>query len=183
MLNAAGIDPAQVNSVPRTDFSNDPLINGQVDAMDAFVVNQPVQLNQQGHQVNAIMAADYGIDVYANIIFTSEEKIANNPELIERFLRATLQGMQDAVNNPEEAANLAVQYNPELSLESEIESMRRGLPLVDPAGSRPGMMTDENWQIAHEILVQQDILAESFQIESAYTLTFLEKVYNQLAAK
>lgn len=183
MLKAVGIDASQVNSVPRTDFSNDPLLNGQVDAMDAFVVNQPVQLSLQGHQVNAILAADYGVDVYANVIFTSEEKIANNPELIERFLRATIQGMQEAVNNPTEAARLAVQHNQELNLEAETESLQRALPLITPAGSRPGLMTDENWQITRQILIEQNVLDESFPVEPAYTLSFLEKAHNQLATK
>ncbi len=177
MLSSVGIDPSRINSVPRTNFGNDPLLTGQVDVMDAFVTNQPVQLALDGHQINAILASDYGIDVYANIIFTSEEIIAQDPDMVERFLRATVRGMQSAVDNPEVAAALALRYNPELSLESEVESMRRSLPLIDPADSFPGHMTAENWQTTYQILLDQGFMSGPLDVEAGYTLTFLEKIY------
>jgi NitT/TauT family transport system substrate-binding protein len=179
LLASQGIDPAKVEGVPRTDFSNQPLLDGQVDVMDAFITNQPVQLAQAGHQVNAILASDYGIDVYANIIFTSEATIANKPELIERFLRATIQGMQSALQDPKGAVALAVAQNSDLSLEAETESMNRSLPLLNPAGGQPGMMRAEDWEITHQILLDQGILSKPLDLKAAYNLSFLEKVHSK----
>jgi ABC-type nitrate/sulfonate/bicarbonate transport system substrate-binding protein len=78
---------------------------------------------------------------------------------------------------PEEAAAVTVTYNAELDLESETESMTRSLPLLKPAESRPGMMKAENWEITHQILLDQGVLAEPLDISQAYTLDFLNKVY------
>jgi NitT/TauT family transport system substrate-binding protein len=178
LLASQDIDPSTVEGVARTDFTNKPLVDGEVDVMDAFITNQPVQLTQEGHKLNAILASDYGIDVYANVIFTSEATIANKPELIERFLRATTQGIQGAVQDPKGAAALAVARNSELSLESETESMNRSLPLLNPAGGRPGTMRPEDWEITHQILIDQGILSKPLDLKAAYNLSFLEKVYN-----
>ncbi|HXW01734.1 MAG TPA: ABC transporter substrate-binding protein, partial [Anaerolineae bacterium] len=179
LLAAQGIDPAKVEGVPRTDFSNKQLLEGEVDVMDAFITNQPVQLAQEGHQTNAILASDYGIDVYANVIFTSEATIANKPELIERFLRATVQGVESALQDPKGAADLAVARNANLNLASETESMNRSLPLLNPAGGQPGMMRAEDWEITHQILLDQGILSKPLDVKAAYNLSFLEKVHSK----
>jgi len=179
MLTAEHIDPAQVNGVPRTDFSNEPLLSGQADVIDAFITNQPIHLAREGYDINAILPSDYGIDIYANIIFTREDLIANNPKLVERFLRATLQGMQSAVDDAESAASLAAARGTDLNLESETQSMQRSLPLINPSGSRPGMMKGEDWEATHQILLDQGVLSEPLDISAAYNLTFLEKIYSQ----
>ncbi len=179
LLAAQGIDSTEVEGVSRTDFSNKQLLDGEVDVMDAFITNQPVQLAQEGHEINAIIASDYGIDVYANVIFTSEATVANKPELIERFLSATVQGVQSAVQDPKGAANLALARNAKLNLESEIESMNRSLPLINPAGGQPGMMRAEDWEITHQILLDQGILNKPLDLKAAYNLSFLEKVHSK----
>ncbi|MFN8453503.1 MAG: ABC transporter substrate-binding protein [Anaerolineae bacterium] len=179
LLASQGIAPTEVEGVARTDFGNQPLLDGQVDVMDAFITNQPVQLARAGHQVNAILASDYGIDIYANIIFTSEATLANKPELVEHFLRATIQGMQSVLQDPKGAVALAVARNSDLNLEAETESMNRSLPLLNPAGGRPGAMRPEDWEITHHILLDQGILDKPLDIKAAYNLSFLEKVSGQ----
>ena len=57
--------------------------------------------------------------------------------------------------------------------------MRLALPLMNPAGSRPGMMTAANWQTAYQILHDQGLLAQQLDVRQAYTLTFLDKVYSK----
>lgn len=179
LLAAQGIDTSEVEGVLRKDFSNKQLLAGEVDVTDAFITNQPVQLAQAGHPVNVILASDYGIDIYANVIFASETTIANKPELVERFVRATVQGMQSAIEDPKGAAALTIARNPDLNLASETETMNRSLPLLNPAGGRPGTMRPEVWDITHQILLDQGILTEPLNVKAAYSLSFLEKVYSK----
>ncbi|MBE7556491.1 MAG: ABC transporter substrate-binding protein [Anaerolineales bacterium] len=179
LLAAQGIDPSKVEGVPRTDFSNKQLLDGEVDVSDAFITNQPVHLAQEGHEINAILASDYGIDIYANVIFTSETTIANKSELVERFLKATIQGIQSVVQNPKEAAALALARNADLKLESETESMNRSLPLLSPAGGNPGTMRPEDWEITHQILLDQGVLDKPLDPKTAYNLSFLGKIYSK----
>jgi NitT/TauT family transport system substrate-binding protein len=177
LLSSQGIDATQVNTQPRSDYGNDSLLQGKADVIDAFINNQPIQLAQQGIQINAILPSEYGIDLYANVIFTSEELIATQPEVVAAFVKATVSGMQSAVNNPDAAAARAVARDPQLNLKSETESMQRALPLMNPAGSKPGMMTDESWRVTEQILRDQGLLAQGVDTQKAYTLTFLERAY------
>lgn len=179
MASQKELDPAQVIIVPRTDFSNDLLIKGEVDVMDAYINNQPVQLEKEGYKVNMLIPANYGIDMYANVIITSEEMIAKNPDLVERFVRAMTRGIQSAIDDPKEATTLTAARNKEINFESELESMNRSLPLFNPAGSRPGTMTPEIWASVQQMMLDRGLLKESLEVEKAYTLTFLDKVYSK----
>lgn len=176
MFVKQGIDPMQVNLLPRVDFSNDPLIKGEVDAIDVFVENQPVKLEREGHPVNIISPSEYGVELYANVIFTTEKRAAEEADLVERFLRATLRGAEDAVKDPEGAVALLLSRSKDLDRASEIESMKRSLPLITPEGSKPGRMSAEVWKGGHQILVDQGLLKAPLDIEAAYTLKFLEAI-------
>jgi ABC-type nitrate/sulfonate/bicarbonate transport system substrate-binding protein len=179
LLASQSIGEAQVKTQPRADYTNDALLNGQADVIDAFINNQPVQLKQQGHDINVILPSDYGIDLYANVIFTTEEMITTQPEVVEAFVRATTLGMQRAIQDPEAATRLTVARGTNLDPKAEATSMRLALPLMNPAGSRPGMMTAENWQTANQILHDQGLLTQQLDVQQAYTLTFLNKVYGK----
>lgn len=177
LLAAQGIDPSQVNQIPRTDFSNDPLTSRQVDVIDAFITNQPVQLELQGYEINTILISDYGLDTYSNVIFTTEDMIANHADIVERFLTATLKGTEALIQKPERGAQLSVSYNTSLDLASETESMFRSVPLLNLTGSHVGMMSPKVWEITHQIMVDQGLLSQDVDLEAAYTLQFLNKIY------
>jgi len=179
LLASQSINEAQVKTQPRADYSNDALVNGQADVIDAFINNQPVQLKQQGYDINVVLPSDYGIDLYANVIFTTEEMIKTQSDVVEAFVRATTLGMQRAIQDPEAATRLTLARGTNLNPTAEATSMRLALPLMNPAGSRPGMMTAENWRTAYQILHDQGLLAQQLDVQQAYTLTFLDKVYGK----
>jgi NitT/TauT family transport system substrate-binding protein len=179
LLASQSINEAQVKTQPRVDYTNDALLKGQADVIDAFINNQPVQLKQEGHEINVVLPSDYGIDLYANVIFTTEELITTQPDVVEAFVRATTLGMQRAIQDPEAATRLTLARGTDLNPTAEATSMRLALPLMNPAGSRPGMMTAENWQTAYQILHDQGLLAQQLDVKQAYTLTFLDKAYGK----
>jgi NitT/TauT family transport system substrate-binding protein len=179
LLASQSINEAQVKTEPRVDYTNDALLNGKADVIDAFVNNQPVQLKQQGHDISVLLPSDYGIDLYANVIFTTEEMIKTEPDVVEAFVRATTRGMQRAIQDPDAATKLTLARGTDLNPASEAESMRLALPLMNPAGSQPGMMTAESWQTAYQILRDQGLLKQELDVQQAYTLTFLDKAYTK----
>lgn len=164
------------------DASLEPLLNGEVDVRTGFVTNEPIALRHEGHEVNLILPSDYGVNLYSNVIFTTEKTIAERPELIEKFLRATVRGYEDAIADPEHAAKLSVARNNELKVENETESMQASLPLLKPARSQVGMMEPAIWESMHQILLDNGILSTPLDFKAAYTLTFLEKVHAEQAS-
>ena len=182
LLNSQGIDLSEVNTVPRTSFGIDPLINGDVDVLGGWIINEGVLVEEAGLEPNFIISSDYGIDTYDTLIFTTEEMINKQPDVVERFLQAIVLGLQDVVADPDQAVEFALSYNDSLVLEEQQRRMRAWLPLMKPAGSQPGMMQPEIWELTHEILLDQGILNEPIDIKAAYNLTFLEKVYDSQTA-
>ena len=131
----------------------------------------------EGYDINIILVSDYGIELYPNVIFTTEDMIANHPDQVESFLRATVNGIQAAVSDPQQAAELTIAQSEALNLESESQSMAEALPLFKPAGSQPGMMTDAVWLFTSQMMIDQDLLPSTIAIQDAYTLQFLNAIY------
>lgn len=182
LLTSQGIDPSQVNTVPRTSFGIDPLINKEVDVLGGWIINEGVLVQEAGLEPNFILSGDYGIDTYDSLIFTTEAMVADQPEVVERFLRAVVAGLEDVVAEPDRAIELARTYNNSLILEEQQRRMRAWLPLMKPAGSSIGAMKAGIWDLTYQILLDQGILNQPLDIEGAYNLAFLEKIYNRQAA-
>ncbi len=174
LLSSQGIDPADINIVQRTDFSTNTLTNGEVDVLDGWITNEVTLLEAQGVEVNIIMPSEYGIDMYPDVIFTTEDTLANRPDLVQAFITATLRGIQAALDDPDRAAALAVAADPSLDLEGQKQSMLRSLPLLDPPGSYPGAMRAEVWELTMSALLEQGILSEPVDYQAAYTTAFVE---------
>lgn len=179
LLSSQDIDPDSVNSQIRTDFTIDSLVNGDIDVIDAWVTNEVVELGLGGYDINVILASDYGVEVYPNVIFTTEDMVENHPDVVERFLQATLRGTQMAIDDPENAAAETLTRNADLDIEKETESMFQALPLLNPAGSQPGMMSASSWETTQDIMLEQDLLDAPLDLDQAYTLEFLNDIYEQ----
>lgn len=177
LLASQGINSAEVNILDRTDFSINPLVKGEADVIDVFITNESVQLQTEGYKFNQILLADYGIETYPNMIFTTEDTIKNRPQVVESFIRATVKGIENVIENPQEAAKLAVSRNPELTVEAQELGMQAALPLFKPAGTNPGMMTAQTWEFTANMLLEQGILQQIPELSQVYTLEFLNKIY------
>lgn len=178
LLASQKIARDDVTEVP-IDVSLEPLLNGEIDVRTGFVTNEPMTLRQMGQEVNLILPSDYGVNLYSNVIFTTEETIAKRPELVEQVLRATLQGYDQAINAPEEAAKAALARDASLELENQTENMKASFPLLKPAQSQVGMMDPKVWETTYQILLDQGILTKPLDVKVAYTLSFLEKIYGK----
>ena len=178
MLAAQGITVDQIEEFSNLANAQD-IIDGNVDVAVGFITNQALVLELAGYETNLILPSDYGIDLYSNVIFTTRDTIDNNPELVERFLRATFKGMQTAIDDPADAAQVAFTRNADLDVENEETAMIRSLPLFKPAGTQMGQMNADVWTQAHQILLDQGFLSEPLEIEQAYDLSFLEKIHGE----
>ena len=140
LLTAQGVDPASVNTISRTTFGVDPLINHEVDAMGGWIINEGVALQEQGLKPNFMVVGDYGVDSYDFVIFTTEDMVANHADVVERFLRATLKGHQDVVDNPEKAAEAVLTYDNTLDKNVQLHSLQ-AFTLVGPTRTHIGAMS------------------------------------------
>jgi NitT/TauT family transport system substrate-binding protein len=85
-------------------------------------------------QVLALSYADAGLDLYGNGIIASDSIIKSNPDLVRRFVTATVQGLKDAIASPQEAGAIMNKHHREVDAdvaagETKIVGTLTGQPL------------------------------------------------------
>jgi NitT/TauT family transport system substrate-binding protein len=105
---AAKIDGSKVAwLVASSDALPAMLTTGRVDGIGQFTVGEPLLAKAAApKEVLALSYADAGLDLYSNGIIASDDVIKSNPDLVRRFVAATLQGLKDAIANPKEAGEI-----------------------------------------------------------------------------
>ena len=176
LISRLGLDPEGVQVID-VGYDLSPFFAGEVDIWPAYITNEVLTAREQGYEVNLILPDDYGVHLYGDTLVTTDQLIQENPDLVLRFLRATLQGWRWAVENPEEAGPLALKYDPGLDAAHQAAMMEASVPLVHTGEDHIGWMREEVWQGIYNILAEQGLLDETFDVEDMYTMEFLRKVY------
>lgn len=176
MMTRLGIDP---ESVKQMDFGFDlsPFLSGKVDIWPSYITNEVQTVRKKGYDVNLIFPDDYGVHLYGDVLYTTDKLVRNNPDLVLRFLRATLKGWRWAVENPREAGKLALKYNPDLDAEHQADSMQASVPLIHTGEDPIGWMRSEVWKGMYAMLTKQNILDKPVELNKVFTTSFLQKIY------
>lgn len=177
LLSSQGIDPSEIELTERTDFTIAPLITGETDVMGGFINNDAVALQLEDYEINTIFLSDYGIDTYSTVFFTTEQTIQNQPAIVHSFLQATVNGIQDVIDDPATATTITENYA-EGSTEYINLGIMLSLPLISPAGSNPGMMTSDTWEFTHDLMIEFGALEQAIDIDNAYRLSFIQNIHN-----
>ena len=152
MLIAAGVNPAELDLVRHPGHMAS-LIHGDVDAAAAYLTNEPFLLRRAGVPVHILRPADFGIDFYSDVLFTSEDEARRFPDRARRMRDASLRGWRYALANPDEIISLILaKYAPDKSreqLEFEAAAMRG---LIRPDMVPLGAMVPERWQHIASVL-------------------------------
>jgi len=157
-------------------FGANEIKSGRMDAMSGmFATDQQVMTRQTGDEINLIYYKDYGVDAYINTIFVTDEFLQNNPELIARFIRATMKGYQYAVENPDEVAALAVTYDDSLNLAYQQEVMQTQIPFIDTGDAPIGSMDKNVWETTQNILLEFDLISKPVDLDTIYTNRFVSE--------
>ncbi|HJX37135.1 MAG TPA: hypothetical protein VJ714_00915, partial [Anaerolineae bacterium] len=76
-----------------------------------------------------------------------------------------------------EAGPLALKYDSTLDAAQQAAMMEASVPLVYTGEDHIGWMRDEVWQGMYDILLEQALLDQPFDVHEAYTMEFLEGIY------
>jgi NitT/TauT family transport system substrate-binding protein len=114
---AAGIDASKVKWVVAEGSALPSLLaNGRVDAICQFSVGEPLIATAVApKEIVRLDYKDVALQYYGNGIIASEDTIAQHPDQVRAFVRATIKGMKDAFANPAEAAAIMAKYQKELT--------------------------------------------------------------------
>jgi len=178
MMGKLDINRSQINELT-IGYDATELLNGIIDVSTGYLINEPHQVIEVGYEVNTILMADYGVNMYADVLFATEDTINNNPELVEKFLRATLEGWQYAIDHNGEAIDIVLEYVTNGSRSHEMYMLNSSIPLIQTGETPIGWMKKDEWMQAQDILLEQNITDAEINIENVYTMDFLEKIYDK----
>jgi putative hydroxymethylpyrimidine transport system substrate-binding protein len=152
------------------------LISGQVDAIvGAYWVHESISAENQGFPVNIMRMEDWGIpDFYEIVMVASEDMVNEDPDLVQRFVRATMRGYREAVANPQAAIDILARAAPEI--DEAIE--RPGVDLLSPLWIEGdldfGLQTTEKWVEFSAWMLEQGLLGSDVDASKAFTNRFVE---------
>jgi NitT/TauT family transport system substrate-binding protein len=177
ILTKVGISPDKVSLV--TNLPSDLALfeKGDVPVWGVYLTGLVVSAQQAGDKLNLIFPDDYGVHFYADTIFTTDEMVSAHPDLVLRFLRASLKGWVYAVENSNEVPGMILKINPSLDIKAENGKMTQSLPLINTGEDHIGWMKPDIWSGMESTLREQGVLNAPFDIRQVYDMQFLEQIY------
>ena len=169
LLNAGGLRESDVDLLSIGFNQVESLVTEQVDAAVIYLANEPVILRSQGYEVNVIRVADY-LQLVANGLVTNEEAIEKEPERVRAFIGALLNGIEDTIENPDEAYAISEKYVENLAEANESvqkEVLAESIELWRT--ERPGFSEPAGWINMQQVLLDMGLLEESIDLNEVFT--------------
>lgn len=148
------------------------LLNKTADAIPAFSYVGNALLRKKGIDINEMNLADYGVDIYGKCMFVHEAVLKEHPELVKRFLRATLRSWKYAIQHHKEAGGVLSRTHPELKEAGEyllIESLIKFMTNETTKKYGLGYQTKERWDETQDFLFETGLIDKKINIEELYT--------------
>jgi NitT/TauT family transport system substrate-binding protein len=163
-------------------FNPQPFLADKRSAMQGYVTSEPYAVARAGgFKPKVFLLADYGYDTYSTLIETRRELTESRPDLVQRFVDASVVGWYNYLYGDNRGANeLIKRHNPEMTdelLAYSVDSMRQ-YGIVDSGDALTlgiGAMTDARMQSFFDKMVRAGVVKGDLDYRKAYTLQFVNR--------
>jgi NitT/TauT family transport system substrate-binding protein len=163
-------------------FNPAPFLADTNSVQQGYVTSEPFAVREHGgFDPVVLMMADYGYDTYSTTIETSQRLVDENPDLVQRFVNATIEGWYNYLYGDNAKANALIKAdNPEMTDEQiafSIDALKR-YGIVDSGDARTmgiGAMTDTRWESFFTKSVVWGVYPPELPYKSGYTTRFVNQ--------
>ena len=136
-----------------------------------------IEAELRDFDINFILLQDIdkALDFYTPVIIVEEKMIAENPELIKKFLSGVTKGYLYSIDHPKEAADLLLTAVPELSRELVIASQEYLATQYKADAPRWGEMKSSVWYDYTNWMFSKGLLEKMVDTDDAFTNEFLPR--------
>ncbi len=156
------------------------LASGTVDAIvGAYWTHESIVLEQENLPVNVMRMEEWGVpDFYELVLVASEDKVADESEVVQKVVRAFSRGFEYALANPQPSIDMLVSLGGETVLEDvEREGVELLLPMWDDGvAPRFGWQEQSRWNSFAEWMKSRDLIDDSLDPSAAFTNRFIEGI-------
>jgi NitT/TauT family transport system substrate-binding protein len=163
-------------------FNSQPFLANKQSAMQGYVTSEPYAVEKAaGIKPGVILIADYGFNAYSTLIETRNEIIDKTPDLVQRFVDASVIGWYNYLYGDNAAANAAIKkLNPEMTDEllAYSAAKMKEYGIVDSGDTLKdgiGAMSDARVASFFDKMVRAGVVRRDIDFRKAYTLRFVNK--------
>lgn len=156
------------------------LVNPQA-IQQGYVTSEPYTIETRGgFTPQVFLLSDFGYPSYAAMVLARNEMIAAEPEKVQAFVNASIEGWRSYIyGDPTPGNKLILQANPDMTpdiIEQAIEQIRTRGMLIPEDGRRDtiGIMRPERWQSFFETMSQQGVYPSDLMWRDAFTTRFVQ---------
>lgn len=179
LLNSANISDDEVSfiTLPLGASEKDDLVAERTDVI-GFYRTRLYQFDKEGVSYQLLYPEKHGAALYNDVLVARTSFIENNPEAVEAFIKATIDGWKFAFDNQDETIAITLRYVTEdayKDIDYERYILREAEKMMLPKGNIAdlGMMDYERWNRFYVTLLEKGFLNNEVDITQAFTTEFL----------
>ena len=164
-------------------FNMAPFLADKAAIQQGFLTSEPLKMQQAGIQPVIHLLADNGYVSYATTLETRLQLVQEKPDVVQRFVNATIEGWYSYIYGDRTAANALIKKdNPEMSDEQLAYShaKMKEYGIVDSGDALKmgiGAMTAARWKEFADTMVKAGVYPADLDVSKAYTLQFVNKAH------
>lgn len=160
-------------------FSMQPFFADKNVAQQGFPTSETFIAEKAGAKVKFFLFADDGYPPYGNTIVTTQKIAKERADMVQRFVRATIEGYKSYLADPTAGNALIKQENPKMEDDLLAYGVKRLRELNltgagDAARMGVGTMTDARWKSTYDLMVGTGQIKPIANWQQAYTLQFVK---------
>jgi NitT/TauT family transport system substrate-binding protein len=163
-------------------FNLQPFLADKTLVQQGYLGSEPFAIKQAaGFEPVVLLLADAGYAGYGNIVTTSAKLVAEQPDLVQRFIDASIEGWYSFLDgDPAPANRLIKQDNPEMpdALLSYGRDVMKAHGIVDSGDALTlgiGAMTDARWAEFYGSMADVGVYPKGLDVTKAYTARFVDQ--------
>jgi NitT/TauT family transport system substrate-binding protein len=164
------------------NFNMTPFLADKNAVQQGYLTSEPFLIQKQGGVKPVVfLLADAGYTSYGSIIETSQKMIDTKPDLVQRFVNASIEGWYSFLyGDPSPAYALIKKDNPDQSddLLKYAHDTMKAQGVVDSGDSKKrgiGTMSDARWQDFFQVMSGEGLYPKDMDWKKGYTLRFVNQ--------
>jgi NitT/TauT family transport system substrate-binding protein len=163
------------------NFSTAPFLADNKAIQQGYLSSEPYTIEKEGVKPVVLLLADAGYASYGSVIQCSLKLAEEKPDLVQRFVNASIEGWYSYLNGDPAPGNALIKKdNPEENDEliAYGVSKIKEYGIVDSGDAKTmgvGAMTDARWADFFETMSKAGLYPAGMNYKQAYTLQFVDK--------
>ena len=174
-----GFEDSQIR---KKTFSLAPFLSNKSSIQQGYLTSEPYLVEKEiGQKPKVFLLSDYGYPSYGAMVISSNKIIENNPDVVRRFVEASIEGWEQYIyGDPSLGNELILSVNNEMRediLLLAIKKIRYYELISDEIskGNNIGQMTNKQWEDFFKIMSENGVYKTDLNWQESFTLEFIGK--------